>query len=64
MINTFRSKNKSWNVGDVVNVGFIKGLKVLKVEAVKDFMPDIYTLQGKNGALYEFIPHNGLTRIN
>lgn len=63
MIDTFRSKNKSWNVGDIVDVGFLKGLRVLKVEAVKDGLPDIYTLQGKNGALYEFIPHNGLTRI-
>jgi hypothetical protein len=64
MINTSRSKNKSWNVGDAVDVGFLRGLKVLKVEAVKDGLPDIYTLQGKNGALYEFIPHNGLTRVD
>jgi hypothetical protein len=64
MINTIQSKNESWNVGDIVNVGFVRGLKVLKVEAIKDSMLDIYTLQGKNGVLYEFIPHSkGLTRI-
>lgn len=62
--NDFFNKNKDWTIGALVNVGFLKGLKVLKVEAIKDGMPDVYTLEGKSGAVYEFIPHNGLTRIS
>jgi len=57
------TKNKGWNVGDVVNVGFLKGLEVVKIEAIKDGLPDVYTLKRGN-AVYEFIPHNGLTRID
>jgi len=55
---------QSWNVGDKVNIGFIKGLTVLSVRAEKAGLPDIYTLEGKESRLYEFIPHNGITRIN
>lgn len=55
---------QSWGIGDKVNIGFMKGLTVLSIMAVKDGMPDIYTLEGKEGKLYEFIPHNGITRIN
>lgn len=53
-----------WNIGDKVNVGFLKDLTVIKIEAIKDGLPDVYTLEGKARALYEFIPHNGLSRIN
>lgn len=56
-------KTQCWDIGSVVNVGFLKGLKVVKVEAVKDGLPDIYTLEGVDGRIYEFIPHNGLRRI-
>ena len=63
MINTQRSKNKSWNVGDVVKVGFMT-LRVLGVRAEVDYLPDIYTLESLDGSKrYEFIPHNGLNRI-
>lgn len=61
MINTKRSKNKSWGVGDIVNVGFVKNLCVLSIKQVKDGMPDIYKLKSINTHKeYEFIPHNGL----
>lgn len=63
MVNTKRSKNKSWNVGDVVKVGFMT-LRVEGVRAEKDYMPDIYTLSSLDGSKrYEFIPHHGLNRI-
>lgn len=66
-INAFRAKRNSnnvWETGSVVRVGFLS-LRVLRVEAVKDFLPDIYTLSSLDGTkLYEFIPHNGLRRIN
>lgn len=52
-----------WQVGNVVKVGFLK-LRVVSVKAVKDSLPDIYTLTNLDGTrTYEFIPHNGLTRI-
>lgn len=62
MINTYRSK-QSWNIGSVVKVGFMT-LRVLSCEAVKDSLPDIYTLESLDGSkTYEFIPHNGLRRV-
>ncbi len=63
MIDTRYSKNPSWQVGAIVKVGFLK-LRVLHVDAIKDGLPDIYTLESLDGKrAYEFIPHNGLTRI-
>lgn len=61
--NNFFNKNKSWNIGDKVNIGFMKNLEVVSVKAIKDGLPDIYTLKSEKGLRYEFIPHNGLTRI-
>lgn len=52
---------QDWSIGKIVKVGFMK-LEVIAVKAVKDGMPDIYTLKSNNN-LYEFIPHNGLYRI-
>lgn len=64
MINTMRSKNKDWQTGAIVKVGFMT-LRVLDVRAEKDYLPDIYTLESLDGSKrYEFIPHNGLNRID
>lgn len=63
MIYTNTSKNKSWEIGAKVNVGFMKNLEVVSARAVKDGMPDIYTLISETGKKYEFIPHNGLHAI-
>jgi len=61
MVNRTR---QDWSVGSVVKVGFL-ALRVLGARAVKDGLPDIYTLESLDGARrYEFIPHNGLTRIS
>ncbi len=58
-----RSK-QDWTPGSVVKVGFLT-LRVLSVKAIKDGMPDIYTLESLDGTKrYEFIPHNGLSRID
>jgi len=64
MINNNRTKaGNKWEIGNVVKVGFMT-LRVLAVRAVKDYMPDIYTLESLDGSKkYEFIPHNGLSRI-
>jgi hypothetical protein len=57
-----RSK-QDWSIGSVVKVGFMQ-LRVTGIRAVKDFMPDIYDMESLDGAKrYEFIPHNGLTRV-
>jgi hypothetical protein len=54
---------QNWSVGSVVKVGFMT-LRVLGAEAVKDGLPDIYTLESLDGSKrYEFIPHNGLVRL-
>jgi len=54
---------QNWTPGATVKVGFLT-LRVLSVEAVIDGLPDIYTLESLDGRKhYEFIPHNGLTRI-
>ena len=58
-----RSK-QNWTIGATVKVGFLN-LIVVSVKAIKDGMPDIYTLTSVDGSKrYEFIPHNGLTRID
>ena len=67
MINNTLAKIRSgntWEIGQRVNVGFLKGLLVVKHEAIKDGLPDVYTLTSDKGGIYEFIPHNGLKRIN
>ena len=55
---------QNWQVGALVNVGFLRNLKVIKVDAIFDGLPDIYTLESAKGTRYEFTPHNGLVRIN
>lgn len=55
---------QDWSIGAVVRVGFMR-LRVLSVAAVKDGLPDIYTLQSLDGVkLYRFVPHNGLERVS
>lgn len=61
--NNSLNKNKNWEIGAKVNIGFMKNLEVVAVRAEKDFMPDIYTLISETGKKYEFIPHNGLYAI-
>jgi hypothetical protein len=55
---------QDWGIGNIVKVGFLQ-LRVLGVEAINDYLPDIYTLESLDGRrTYEFIPHNGLSRIS
>jgi hypothetical protein len=58
------SNKQDWTVGKVVKVGFVT-LRVVAARAVYDGLPDIYNLESLDGSKrYEFIPHNGLTRVN
>lgn len=52
-----------WAVGSEVRVGVLR-LRVTGIRAVHDGLPDIYDLESLDGArTYEFVPHNGLSRI-
>ena len=44
------NSKQSWQVGDRVNVGFMKNLLVTKIEAIYDGLPDIYTLESNTEA--------------
>ncbi len=63
------NSKQDWSVGSIVKVGFLK-LRVVAIKAVYDGLPDIYDLasldRDVNGdyRCYQFIPHNGLTRIS
>ena len=58
------NSKQNWSPGNVVKVGFLS-LRVLSARAEYDWMPDIYTLESLDGRRrYEFIPHNGLTRVS
>lgn len=64
MINTYKSKNKNWGIGAIVKVGFLT-LKVSDIKAINDGLPDVYYLTSLDGLKhYEFIPHNGISRID
>lgn len=55
---------QKWQTGEVVNVGFIKGLVVReKIATPGDYRPDGYTLwQPATNRWYSFQPHYGLAR--
>lgn len=57
-------RRQDWTPGNVVRVGFLT-LRVLGYQQIYDGMPDVYTLTNLEGdRYYEFIPHNGLSRIS
>jgi hypothetical protein len=61
MIN--RSK-QDWAVGKTVKVGFLSLTVVAVVATPGDFKPDAYVLaSASKGTFYEFVPHNGLNKI-
>lgn len=55
-----------WAVGQVVNVGFVKGLVVkARLATPGDHRPDIWALwQPSTNRFYQFQPHLGLTRVD
>lgn len=58
---------QSWEVGEIVKVGFLTLRVERKIPTPGDFMPDAYQLRGlgdNHHRKYEFVPHNGLTRLN
>ncbi len=53
-----------WAVGQIVNIGFVKGLVVKdKIATPGDHKPDMYVLwYPAANRWYSFVPHNGLSR--
>lgn len=65
MATRFHERAKqAWATGQVVNVGFVKGLVVKeKIATPGDYRPDFYVLwQPSTNRWYSFQPHFGLTR--
>lgn len=60
-----RAKQR-WEVGQVVNVGFIRGLVVkARVLTPGDGRPDIWALwHPSTNRFYQFQPHLGLARVD
>lgn len=55
--------NKEWKIGNTVKIGFMR-LRIVSVRAIRDGMPDIYTLENIDGTKhYEFIPHHGIKKL-
>ena len=62
---THRAKSKqAWATGDIVNIGFIKGLVVkAKIATPGDGRPDFHVLwQPATNRWYSFQPHYGILR--
>jgi len=57
-----RNSKQAWQVGETVQVGFLK-LRVLAIVATPgNWLPDQYALSDLKGRIYRFIPHHGLTK--
>ena len=58
-----RNTKQTWSIGQTVKVGFLT-LRVVGARAVKDYLPDIYTLESLDGSKrYEFTPYHGLRLV-
>lgn len=58
-----RNSEQNWEVGSEVKVGFLTLKVTAKRPTPGDWKPDAYELVSAKGVRYEFVPHNGLTRI-
>ena len=59
-----RNSKQNWEVGQTVKVGFLTLRITAKVPTPGDYAPDAYELVSLDGSKkYEFVPHNGLSRI-
>jgi hypothetical protein len=57
-----KTKQK-WEAGQTVKVGFMSLRVVSSRTTPNDYLPDAYLLESK-GKFYEFLPHNGLSRVD
>lgn len=60
-----KRSTQRWQVGEIVNVGFMRLCVVARVATPGNGLPDQYALESLSGRrAYRFIPHNGLTRCD
>lgn len=59
-----KTSKQAFEVGEVVKIGFVSGLQIIKKIATPgDYRPDFYVMrQAATGRWYAFQPHHGLTR--
>lgn len=58
-----RNSKQNWTVGSIVKIGFNQLRIVAAIPTPNDSLPDVYFLTNLAGdKLYQFIPHQGLTR--
>jgi hypothetical protein len=50
-----------WEVGNKVNVGFLRDLEILKIS--DDNGKTVYELRDQKGNMYVFIPHEGIFNL-
>lgn len=60
------SAKQAWQIGQIVNVGFVRDLVVEeKIATPGDYRPDFYVLwQPAKNRWYAFQPHFGLSRCD
>ena len=56
------NSKQNWGIGQAVKVGFMTLTVVAAVPTPGDFAPDAYLLS-RNGTFYQFVPHNGLQKL-
>jgi len=57
-------KTQNWNLGEVVKVGFLSLIVLEREKNVDRYKPNAYLLRNIAGdKFYEFVPHNGLSRL-
>ena len=58
-----KTSKQQWEVGQQVNVGFIRDLTVVAaIPTPGDYQPDAYLLS-RGDAVYSFVPHRGISKI-
>jgi hypothetical protein len=56
-------KKQSWDIGDMVKVGFLELQVVDLIPTPRDYLPDKYWLiNPNNDKKYTFTPYNGLEK--
>jgi len=63
-----QTTKQTWQIGQEVKVGFLKltvhSIVSHNAAGMDRYQPDAYILVSAKGVAYQFIPHNGLTRID
>lgn len=58
------NSKQTWEVGEMVKVGFLTLRVTAKEPTPGDYAPDAYWLTDRSGSKkYRFVPHKGLERV-